>query len=101
MGNKNGNVRIIARIERVMKGQGVMTTPEIYTSLLDQKNSEGKPYTNQPTMQELGNFLAKRRQFRKISSTEAKVKCIRGDRYDVAEWILDEREIDEENTTTS
>tara|TARA_R100001594_G_scaffold98672_3_gene133148 strand:- start:2298 stop:2585 length:288 start_codon:yes stop_codon:yes gene_type:complete len=92
MGNKNGNVRIIARIERIMKGQGVMTTREIYSGLRGQKTSGGKSYTNQPTMHELGNFLAKGSQFRKISSTKGKVKCIRGFEYGVAEWILDEEE---------
>lgn len=85
MGKKNCNIQFISRIERVMKGRGIMNTNHILNELLIQKQlRDHRTYQRQPTMNQLVNFLSKGPQFKKCESN--------GMSNEVALWELVEGE---------
>ena len=92
MGNKNGHVRSIDRIERVLKeNNGLLSSSEIYDKLLLQKKlNSDRTYTNTITINQLTNLLSKNIQFKK-SGTERSASSLR----DIALWELDKGEKNE------
>ena len=96
VGNKNGNVRSILRIERVFResDKPTMNTQEIMDALLEQRQvtQPSRPYANTVTMQQLGNLLGRNKQFIKVSSVEAFTKTITGGSYPLSTWRMDEEE---------
>lgn len=96
MGNKNGNIRSISRIERVFRENGnpIMSTLDIMDALLVQKQltKPFRPYTNTVTIHELGNLLNRNKQFIKVSSDGAFTKTITGGSYSLSTWRMDEEE---------
>jgi len=96
MGNKNGNVRSISRIERAFRENGskVMSILDIMDALLVQKQltKPFRPYVNTVTMHELGNLLSRNKQFVKVSSDGASTKTITGGTYPLSTWRMDEEE---------
>ena len=93
MGNKNGNVRSIKRIEKALKQHGPLNTKQVIDALAAQKNHKGAPYKNQPTTQQIGNLLA--RHFRRCEIDDM-AQQLSGAEYPVARWELRERKTDEE-----
>ena len=92
MGNKNGNIRAIKRIERALKGNDrKLTTGEVYDVLLSQLNHKGRLYTNTVTMQELSNLLSFHEQFINCSNDILQYR-LDGSSYTVAQWELVEGE---------
>ena len=97
MGNKNGHVRSIDRIERVLKeNNGLLSSSEIYDKLLLQKKlNSDRTYTNTITINQLTNLLSKNIQFKKHDDVnDASI-------YSAPLWELDKREKNEEDATVS
>ena len=92
MGNKNGHVRSIDRIERVLKeSDEPLSSGEVYDRLLIQKKSNSNTtYTNTITRNQLTNLLSRNIQFKK-SGTERSASSLR----DIALWELDKGEKNE------
>ena len=83
MGNKNGHIRSINRIERVLKeSDEPLSSGEVYDRLLIQKKpNSDRTYTNTITRNQLTNLLSKNIQFKR-SGTERSASSLR----DIALW---------------
>lgn len=73
------------RIKRTFKGNGSMTTPEIYDALVNQTGSNGRLYRHTLTMNQLTNLLSKDKQFKKCESN-GMTTTLSGAEYPVARW---------------
>lgn len=89
MGNKNGNIRSIKRIEKALKEHGPLNTKQVIDALAAQKNHKGVPYKNQPTTQQIGNLLA--RHFKRCEIDDMTQQLL-GGTYPLARWELKEEE---------
>ena len=89
MGNKNGNIRSIKRIEKILRERGPLNTNQVIDALAAQKNHKGVPYKNQPTTQQIGNLLA--RHFKRCEVDGTSIQ-LRGTSYPIARWELKEEE---------
>ena len=85
MGNKNGNIRSIKRIEKILQEYGSLNTNQITEELLKQKNHKGVYYKNQPTTHQIANLLA--RHFKRCEKDDT-TRQLMGGPYPLARWTL-------------
>ena len=110
MGNKNGHIRTISRMERLLSEYGKLDTIQILEGLMVQKSKSGKVYQSCPTMQQLAGLLSGNKQFRACDHSVVKSPPIAsytsasGGVYNVIVWELVEpvkRENNGKDTTVS
>ena len=85
MGNKNGHIRTISRIERLLSEYGELDTNSVMSKLKVQKNKAGRVYQKCPTMNELSNLLFSNFKLCEYTNT---TKTLLGSNYDIAVWQL-------------
>ena len=98
MGNKNGHIRTISRMERLLSEYGKLDTVQIMEGLMVQKNKSGKAYHSCPTMQQLANLLSGNKQFSACGHSAAYGTM--GYSYDVIVWELKGSDEDEDTAVS-
>ncbi len=77
--------REMKMIEEKMKVNGPMDTRSIHETIRNWPTKTGRRRRNVPSMLELGNYLAKGKQFRELDE-RVFVRTITGSQYTVAVW---------------